>query len=60
MSRPAPVQRENQLLSGEQAELKGLHETETVKDFGHQMEMRGVYAWWRRAMGYAGQSDRLR
>jgi len=58
VSRPAQVERENK-VSEEQAKLIGLHETDTVKDFGHQMELRGVYAWWRRAMGYAGQPDRL-
>lgn len=58
MSRPAQVQREGQMAE-EQAKLSGLHESETVKDFGHQMEMRGIHAWWRRAMGYTGQSDRL-
>ncbi|KAK6430759.1 hypothetical protein LTR95_013085 [Oleoguttula sp. CCFEE 5521] len=36
-----------------------VREIETVKDFGLQMQRRGVYVWWRTAMGYAGQSDRL-
>jgi len=58
VSRPAPAQREGQ-ISEQQATLSGLHETDTVKDFGTQMEQRGVYAWWRTAMGYAGKEDRL-
>ncbi|KAF2483647.1 hypothetical protein BDY17DRAFT_297774 [Neohortaea acidophila] len=31
---------------------KGLFETDSVADFGRQMEERGVLAWWRKAMGY--------
>ncbi|RJE26549.1 hypothetical protein PHISCL_01162 [Aspergillus sclerotialis] len=31
----------------------GLAEVETVKEFGSIMEQRGVWNWWRRAMGYA-------
>ncbi|KAK6437451.1 hypothetical protein LTR95_006355 [Oleoguttula sp. CCFEE 5521] len=37
----------------------GLAEIETVKDFGLQMQRRGVYEWWRVGVGYAGQSDRF-
>lgn len=31
----------------------GLSEVETVKEFGGQMEQRGVWHWWRKGMGYA-------
>jgi hypothetical protein len=37
----------------------GFFETDTVKDFGRQMDDRGVYAWWRKAMGFTGHADRL-
>ena len=37
----------------------GLYETDSVKDFGDQMQQRGVFAWWRRGMGYAKQPERL-
>lgn len=40
-------------------ERSGLFETESVKDFGEQLRMRGVHDLWRRAMGYTGQHDRL-
>jgi hypothetical protein len=37
----------------------GLFESETVRDFGSQMQQRGVYAWWRQGMGFTGSEDRL-
>ncbi|QIX02477.1 hypothetical protein AMS68_007994 [Peltaster fructicola] len=38
----------------------GLSEVSTVKEFSQEMARRGVFEWWRAAMGYAqGQSDRL-
>lgn len=33
----------------------GLHESETVKNFGQAMRDRGVYSWWRKGMGYDNQ-----
>nr|POE72893.1 hypothetical protein CFP56_30832 [Quercus suber] len=38
---------------------QGLFETHSVKDFGEQMRLRGVFDWWRRCMGWTGQDDRL-
>ncbi|EMC94127.1 hypothetical protein BAUCODRAFT_124851 [Baudoinia panamericana UAMH 10762] len=38
---------------------RGLTEVDTVKKFGDIMLERGVYTWWRKAMGYASQDDRL-
>ena len=29
-------------------------EMESVKDFGAKMQELGVWAWWRKGMGYAG------
>ena len=37
----------------------GLYETDSVKDFGDQMQQRGVFAWWRKGMVYADQPERL-
>lgn len=37
----------------------GLFETDSVKVFGEEMRQRGVYEWWRTAMGWSGQDDRL-
>jgi hypothetical protein len=31
-----------------------LEEAESVKEFGARMEALGVWQWWRRGMGYAG------
>jgi len=51
VTRPAPVQRENQLAI--LAPRKGdLSEIDTVKDFGQAMRDRDVYAWWRKGMGF--------
>jgi len=60
-SRPAEVRREDKAVDDDAGivDLKGLHETDSVKDFGEQMQDRGVYGWWRKGMGYAGQEDRL-
>jgi len=30
----------------------GLFELETVKEFGAEMERRGISAWWRQAMDF--------
>jgi len=59
-SRPAEVKRENSASNDVVEHIaSGLHETESVKDFGLQMQARGVYSWWRKGMGYAGQDERL-
>ncbi|THY23622.1 hypothetical protein D6D01_05900 [Aureobasidium pullulans] len=52
VARPAAIQHENQPTK-ESSVRPGLYETETVSDFGKQLQDRGVYAWWRKAMGYA-------
>ncbi|KAG9571150.1 hypothetical protein KCU71_g665, partial [Aureobasidium melanogenum] len=52
VARPAAVQHENQPTKESQVR-PGLYETDTVSDFGKQLQDRGVYAWWRKAMGYA-------
>lgn len=52
VARPAVVQHESQPTK-ETNVRAGLYETETVRDFGSQMQDRGVYGWWRKAMGYA-------
>ncbi|KZT70915.1 hypothetical protein DAEQUDRAFT_666803 [Daedalea quercina L-15889] len=54
--RPAPVApevRSHEEHARERAIPVGLHEVETVKDFGAVMRERGVWSWWRRGMGYA-------
>ncbi|RMX89615.1 hypothetical protein D0869_00751 [Hortaea werneckii] len=60
-ARPAEVEREGDGGKVQRGGLvrEGLHETETVKDFAQQMYDRGVFGWWRKAMGYTGQQDRL-
>ncbi|KAK3116344.1 hypothetical protein LTR53_003370 [Teratosphaeriaceae sp. CCFEE 6253] len=57
-SRPAPIMPENaaDTPSGLTHHI-GLHETDSVKDFGQQMADRGVHAWWRRGMGYTSQDS---
>ncbi|KAK5126530.1 hypothetical protein LTR08_004671 [Meristemomyces frigidus] len=40
-------------------ERDGLQETDTVKGFAGQMGRRGVYTWWRDAMGYTGKDEHL-
>jgi hypothetical protein len=52
VARPAAVQHENEPTKESQVR-PGLYETDTVSDFGKQLQDRGVYAWWRKAMGYA-------
>ncbi|RMZ34004.1 hypothetical protein D0859_01884 [Hortaea werneckii] len=60
-ARPAEVEREGDRAKIQEEGLngEGLHETESVKDFAQQMHDRGVFEWWRKAMGYTGQQDRL-
>lgn len=56
VARAAAVRREN-TPDAQQMKRTGLFESETVKDFGSQMQQRGVYAWWREAMGFTGSYD---
>jgi hypothetical protein len=58
-SRVAEVQRENAPDPQQMKRTTGLFESETVRDFGSQMQQRGVYAWWRQGMGFTGSEDRL-
>jgi hypothetical protein len=58
-SRVAEVQRENAPDPQQMKQTTGLFESETVRDFGSQMQQRGVYAWWRQGMGFTGSEDRL-
>ncbi|KAJ9629857.1 hypothetical protein H2203_002239 [Taxawa tesnikishii (nom. ined.)] len=51
VSRPAVLERENE-ASDKMLSKRGLHEIATVKDFGQEMQDRGVYDWWRKGMGY--------
>lgn len=39
--------------------ITGLHELESVKDFGAEMERRSVLPWWRKAMEFDTPDDRL-
>ncbi|TKA79286.1 hypothetical protein B0A55_04251 [Friedmanniomyces simplex] len=58
-SRPAPVVWEGKTGHQENlTEREGLHETDSVKDFGQQVASRGVHAWWRKGMGYS-HTDQL-
>lgn len=57
-SRPAEVTRDSD-AAAPIFSASGLYETDSVKDFGRQMQDRGVHNWWRKAMGYAGQDDHL-
>ena len=56
-SRPAAVSQEHSISSD--IHHVGFFETKSVKDFGHQMQQRGVFALWRKAMGYASDDERL-
>ncbi|KAK5164611.1 uncharacterized protein LTR77_009817 [Saxophila tyrrhenica] len=57
-ARPAVVEREGG-VGDVDAVGSGVEETESVKEFGARMQRRGVFGWWRRAMGYAGDDQRL-
>ncbi|KAL2005222.1 hypothetical protein VTN00DRAFT_2432 [Thermoascus crustaceus] len=53
-TRPGPVVRERKDVAKAVDEPEpGVREVESVKEFGALMEERGVWAWWRRGMGYA-------
>lgn len=58
-SRATAVHRENAPDAEQMKRTSGLYESETVRDFGSQMQQRGVYAWWRQGMGFTGSEDRL-
>ena len=57
-TRPNEIQREHHLNEID-PRPPGLYETDSVKDFGDQMQQRGVFNWWRRGMGFANQPERL-
>jgi len=57
-ARPAEIDLEKE-PDAAQSNKTGLFESDTVKEFGYQMQQRGVYEWWRKAMGFTGQADRL-
>ena len=56
--RPSPLVAETQLRDSSVPAISersipiGLHEVETVKDFGAVMRQRDVWSWWRKGMGY--------
>ncbi|KAK3325536.1 hypothetical protein B0H66DRAFT_127965 [Apodospora peruviana] len=54
-SKPAEIQPDefiNQKVAKAE-DQHGLFEVETVSEFAHAMEQRGISAWWRRAMEFA-------
>ncbi|KAK4565956.1 hypothetical protein LTR86_003805 [Recurvomyces mirabilis] len=55
-SKPAPV---SEGAAGVMDARDGLHEIESVKDYAVEMEAAGLLPWWRQAMGFSGQDDRL-
>ncbi|KAK5747179.1 hypothetical protein LTR17_000314 [Elasticomyces elasticus] len=56
-SRPARVKHEDACRPNvDMRSDHGLYETDSVKDFGQQMQDRAVHSWWRRGMGYS-QND---
>ena len=57
-SRPAALVREEDITAEKQS-TSGLHELDSVKEFGQAMRYRGVYTWWRKGMGYAAQDELL-
>lgn len=47
---------EKQSEEGGRKEKSGkLEEAESVKDFGARMQEMGVWAWWRKGMGYVSE-----
>lgn len=61
-SPPSSLRRPDKTSSGSKDSLKnereytdkpGLREVESVKEFGGIMEDRGIWAWWRKSMGFA-------
>lgn len=49
--KPAPLVRENDHKPSK-SERGMLYELETVKSFAEVMKSRGLFAWWRKGMGY--------
>lgn len=39
--------------------ITGLHEIDTVKDFGAVMQQRRLWHWWRKGMGYEASEGEL-
>ena len=58
LCRPAEKQGDRQSIS-DQTINTGLFELDTVKDFGAEMERRGVLQWWRKALEFDTHDDRL-
>ncbi|KAL1304181.1 hypothetical protein AAFC00_000605 [Neodothiora populina] len=52
-SQPSSIGTDKQLAQ----QQRGLHETDSVKDFAARMHARGVYAWWRRGMGFTADDE---
>ncbi|KAK3679669.1 hypothetical protein LTR78_000045 [Recurvomyces mirabilis] len=55
-SKPAPVSED---ASGVTDARGILYEIESVKDYAARMDAAGLLPWWRKAMGFSGQDDRL-
>ncbi|KAJ9266272.1 hypothetical protein DTO195F2_1387 [Paecilomyces variotii] len=58
VARPGPLVRESEndaSASRDTADRPGLSEVDSVKEFGNIMEQKGIWCWWRKAMGYAGE-----
>lgn len=58
LCRPTEKQRNRQSMN-DQTINTGLFELDTVKEFGAEMERRGVLQWWRKAMEFDTRHDRL-
>lgn len=57
VSRPSPLSKgidSGSGHAGNQMPAKVLRERGTVKEFGQDMKDRGIWDWWRKAMGYTG------
>ena len=57
VARPSEVRHEHDIRPNDDFLKLGVFETDSVKRFGHQMEQRGVFAWWRRSMGYSDEQQ---
>lgn len=58
LRRPAEAHIENSRDS-KALDTAGLHEIHAIKDFGAEMERRGVRQWWRKAMEFDPPDHRL-
>lgn len=55
VAKPAEVKLDDASNAAVTTPKAGLVEADSVKEFGRLLEERGVYAWWRLHMGYAGK-----